>query len=174
MNKDIIDKNIPTKKNDKDGDLDIANQNDISPAQDKKMSTASRISRGLGLRRSDRESQKSQKSTHSAGLDSVQSVTISGGTLPNRGLTMRQFSAPNVRLDRVPEDDWLAADPYYYDDYYSEDEQDDYSRKSVPIWLSLLLVVAYIVWGSYIFRVSLGSRLEIYREIFILRTFGSD
>ncbi|XP_059090405.1 uncharacterized protein LOC131886165 isoform X1 [Tigriopus californicus] len=154
MNKDIIDKNIPTKKNDKprDLDMDMANQNEMTPAPEKKMSTASKISRGLGLRRSDRESQKSQKSNHSMGMDSVQSATVSGGTLPNRGLTMRQFSAPNVRLDRVPEDDWLAADPYYYDDYYSEDEQDDYSRKSVPIWLSLLLVVAYIVWGSYIFR----------------------
>jgi len=41
---------------------------------------------------------------------------------------------------------------YYYDEL-SEDEEDDYTRKSVPIWLSLLLVVAYIVWGAYIFRV---------------------
>eukprot|EP00095_Tigriopus_kingsejongensis_P012240 maker-scaffold87_size395581-snap-gene-1.14 protein:Tk12240 transcript:maker-scaffold87_size395581-snap-gene-1.14-mRNA-1 annotation:"AGAP004717-PC" len=169
MNKDIIDQNIQTKRTKPtDLDLDIVNQNEIPHApnvgaiQDKKMSAASRISRGLGLKRGDRESQKSQKSSHSLGTEeSTQSTSFAsvpvtpsgaGGTLPNRGLTMRQFSAPNVRLDRVPEDDWLGGDPYYYDDYCSEDEQDDYSRKSVPIWLSLLLVVAYIVWGSYIFR----------------------
>ncbi len=42
----------------------------------------------------------------------------------------------------------------YYDDYLSDDDVDHYSRKSVPIWLALSLVVAYIVWGSFIFRVS--------------------
>jgi hypothetical protein len=68
-----------------------------------------------------------------------------------------------MRLDRVPEDDWLEAEDqhtptysYTLDEYAtaSEDEADDYSRKSVPIWLSLCLVIAYIVWGAFIFQVS--------------------
>ena len=65
---------------------------------------------------------------------------------------MRQFSAPNMRLDRVPENDWVE-EAYYYDEYMSEDDADDYSQKSVPIWLSLCLVIAYIVWGAFIFQV---------------------
>ena len=60
---------------------------------------------------------------------------------------------PFSRLDRVPEDDDWMEGPYYYEDYMSDEEIDDYSTKSVPIWLSLLLVVLYIVWGAFIFQV---------------------
>ena len=77
------------------------------------------------------------------------------GQIPNRGGALRQFSAPNMRpppLDRVPENDWVE-ESYYYDEYMSEDDADDYSQKSVPIWLSLCLVIAYIVWGAFIFQV---------------------
>ncbi len=33
-----------------------------------------------------------------------------------------------------------------------DDLADDYSQRNVPIWLSLLLVIAYIVWGAFIFQ----------------------
>ena len=57
-----------------------------------------------------------------------------------------------------PEGEWLDPEPhdYYYDDFGVSDDEDlmdDYSTKNVPIWLSLCLVVAYIVWGAFIFQV---------------------
>ena len=40
---------------------------------------------------------------------------------------------------------------YYYDD--SDEEPDiDYSRKPVPILLSIVLVVAYIIGGAFLFQ----------------------
>ena len=42
----------------------------------------------------------------------------------------------------------------YYEDYVSEEENEDYSTKPVPIWLSVCLVIAYIVGGAFIFQVS--------------------
>ena len=48
----------------------------------------------------------------------------------------------------------------YYDDYASEDEPEDFSTKPVPIWLSICLVIGYIVGGAFLFKVSLLSRLE--------------
>ncbi len=82
--------------------------------------------------------------------------------------SLRHISMPpNMRLHRVPEDDWQHPPPlpppppppdaipaFYYDDYLSDEDIDDYSRKNVPIWLSLCLVVAYIVWGAFIFKVN--------------------
>ena len=91
------------------------------------------------------------------------------------------------RLAGVPEDVWSddAASYYYPYDYpprcariwefitknlawlekkyfiFSDDEPDEYSTKPVPIWLSLCLVVAYIVWGAFIFQVS-EQRIEIF------------
>jgi hypothetical protein len=44
-------------------------------------------------------------------------------------------------------------DSYYYDDYVSEDEIEDYSTKPVPIWLSICLVIGYIVGGAFLFQV---------------------
>jgi len=52
----------------------------------------------------------------------------------------------------VPEDDWMGEDPYFYEDYISEEELEDYSAKPVPIWLSVFLVLVYIGFGAYIFR----------------------
>lgn len=43
----------------------------------------------------------------------------------------------------------------YYDDYASEDEPEDFSTKPVPIWLSICLVIGYIVGGAFLFKVSL-------------------
>ena len=57
--------------------------------------------------------------------------------------------------DWFQESEWIE-DPYYYEEYISEDDDDageDYSTKNVPIWLSILLVVSYIILGAYIFRV---------------------
>ncbi len=151
---------------------------------EKKASAASRMVRGLGLKRGggggDRESQKSQKSTTSAASAGVASVSpseeeensnINSNSYPvqqTRPSSFRHMSPPpHLRLHRVPEDhDWVPPPPppnhagpappphFYYDDYFSDDDLgDDYSRKNVPIWLSLLLVVAYIVWGAFIFQV---------------------
>ncbi len=47
----------------------------------------------------------------------------------------------------------LFQDSYYYDDYASEDEMEDYSTKPVPIWLSICLVIGYIVGGAFLFQV---------------------
>ena len=59
----------------------------------------------------------------------------------------------------------VAAEPdtFYYDDFASEDEDlmDDYSTKNVPIWLSLCLVVAYIVWGAFIFQVGISFGINV-------------
>ena len=43
----------------------------------------------------------------------------------------------------------------YYDDYASEDEPEDFSTKPVPIWLSICLVIGYIVGGAFLFKVRL-------------------
>ena len=59
-------------------------------------------------------------------------------------------STYSYRLDRVPEDEWIED---YYEDYVSEDDVEDYSTKPVPIWLSVCLVVAYIIGGAFIFQV---------------------
>ena len=40
-----------------------------------------------------------------------------------------------------------------YDDYTSEDEVEDYSTKPVPIWLSICLVIGYIIGGAKLFQV---------------------
>ena len=45
----------------------------------------------------------------------------------------------------------------YYEDYVSEEENEDYSTKPVPIWLSVCLVIAYIVGGAFIFQVSFAG-----------------
>ena len=63
--------------------------------------------------------------------------------------------APSYRLDRVPEDEWIED---YYEDYVSEDEMEDYSTKPVPIWLSVCLVIAYIIGGAFIFQVLSDGR----------------
>merc|ERR1712037_520339 len=49
---------------------------------------------------------------------------------------------------------WGDDQSYYEDEYYydeSEDDIDDYSRKPVPILLSILLVIIYIVGGAFPF-----------------------
>ena len=144
-------------------------------SEKKSSSAAARMARGLGIKRGgDRGSQKSEKSNHSAGSDSPSSnMGMLQSTAAAAGRGVRQISG-NLRLDRVPEDDWMhdegpaATETYYYEDYggggISDDEMDDYSRKSVPIWLSLCLVIAYIVWGAFIFQVRVLSLMLYIRE----------
>ena len=55
-------------------------------------------------------------------------------------------------ISRVGEDEWTIIEDYY-DDYVSEDEVEDYSTKPVPIWLSICLVIGYIVGGAFLFQV---------------------
>ena len=55
---------------------------------------------------------------------------------------------PRGRLSRLEEE-------YYYDDYYDDYEDDDEPEeevdKPVPIWLGVMLVVAYIFGGAFLF-----------------------
>ena len=61
-------------------------------------------------------------------------------------------------ISRVGEDEWTIIEDYY-DDYVSEDEVEDYSTKPVPIWLSICLVIGYIVGGAFLFQVKLFVKL---------------
>ncbi|CAL4072263.1 unnamed protein product [Meganyctiphanes norvegica] len=56
---------------------------------------------------------------------------------------------PRGRMSRLEEE-------YYYDDYYDdydddEDDEDPTADKPVPIWLGVMLVVAYIFGGAFLF-----------------------
>lgn len=66
---------------------------------------------------------------------------------------------------RVPEDEWTIIDDYY-DDYVSEDEMEDYSTKPVPIWLSICLVIGYIVGGAFLFQVRIFGTFKNSRTVF--------
>ena len=80
--------------------------------------------RGLGLRRSDRESQKSQKSTASTGASSEASAAGTTAVAAAGGDPMQQQQQqqqpvspasrhisvpPHMRLHRVPEDEWVQT-----------------------------------------------------------------
>ena len=62
-----------------------------------------------------------------------------------------------LTIFRVPEDEWTIIDDYY-DDYVSEEEMEDFSTKPVPIWLSIFLVIGYIVGGAFLFQVQLRAK----------------
>ena len=47
-------------------------------------------------------------------------------------------------------DDQSYYEEYYYDE--SKDDGDDYSRKPVPILLSIILVITYIIGGAFLFQ----------------------
>ena len=55
-----------------------------------------------------------------------------------------------------------------YDDYTSEDEVEDYSTKPVPIWLSICLVIGYIIGGAKLFQVPTYITYIIYYLLFCL------
>ena len=54
------------------------------------------------------------------------------------------------------DDGWYDDQSYYEVEYYYDDSEDDadvdYSRKPVPILLSIILVVAYIIGGAFLFQ----------------------
>ena len=54
------------------------------------------------------------------------------------------------------DDGWYDDQSYYEVEYYYEDSDEDtdvdYSRKPVPILLSIILVVAYIIGGAFLFQ----------------------
>jgi len=115
-----------------------------------KISAKDRWAKGKAiLKGGERESQKSQ---HSA---------ASGGSSGSPGPTVPAMAVPNMiprghqqRVARLPEDNWMDDQSYYEEYYYdeSEDDGDDYSRKPVPILLSIILVVAYIIGGAFLFQ----------------------
>ena len=161
----------------------------LKPTKDKKLSTA-KLVKGFGLKREkslkSNGSNSSSTSQPQTAPTPATPVPQQVNAVPNRGarptsltLTQNPFVPPNTtpigpgspisgsvpsyvpsqRLNRVPEDEWIE-DPYFYEDYISEDEIEDYSTKPVPIWLSILLVLIYIGFGAYIFRVRIGSLFE--------------
>lgn len=169
----------------------VPQQTQLEPAQtvkeakkDKKISAASKIAKGFGLKR-EKSLKSNGSNSSSVSQQQQQQLTTTASTtqstaanaVPNRGarpaslaLSQSPYSSSlgpaspignaqptyiptTQRLNIVPEDEWIE-DPYFYEDYISEDEVEDYSSKPVPIWLSILLVLIYIGFGAYIFRVS--------------------
>ena len=67
---------------------------------------------------------------------------------------MKFYRGHQQRVARLPDDGWMDDQSYYEDFYYeeSEDEGDDYSKKPVPILLSIILVIAYIIGGAFLFQ----------------------
>ena len=66
-------------------------------------------------------------------------------------------------------DDQSYYEEYYYDE--SEDDGDDYSRKPVPILLSIILVVTYIIGGAFLFQMWEGwSFLDRFPKLSTLAT----
>jgi len=91
---------------------------------------------GKAIMRGEIESQKSGGSQGSAG----------GGNIQN-----------NVaRGQQRTDDGWYDDQSFYEVEYYYEDSDEDtdvdYSRKPVPILLSIILVVAYIIGGAFLFQ----------------------
>ena len=72
---------------------------------------------------------------------------------PNQKLNNPTDTNVSNNNSRLPQDEWTIVDDYY-DDYVSDTEvEEDFSTKPVPIWLSIFLVIGYIVGGAYLFRV---------------------
>jgi len=101
--------------------------------------------RTKAILRSDKDSQKSQHSA-SGGSSSLHGpIIISTAPHVSRGQRVR-------RVARVPDE---YDDQSYYEEFYyadSDDDLDDVSKRPVPILLSILLVVAYIVGGAFLFQ----------------------
>jgi len=126
-------------------------ENDTKEVKER-LSAKERWARGKAiLKGGERESQKSQHSATSGGSNGSQGPPpqVPGVAVPSmvpRGHQQRVY--------RGGEDSW-PDDQSYYEEYYyeeSEDEGDDYSRKPVPILLSIILVIAYIIGGAFLFQ----------------------
>jgi len=98
--------------------------------------------RARAILRAEKDSQKSQNSGNSG---------ISNGS-PGQTFVAVPSIARGQRVARIPDE---YDDQSYYEDYYyaeSDDDLDDVSKRPVPILLSILLVVAYIVGGAFLFQ----------------------
>ena len=96
--------------------------------------TSTRWARGKAIIRGEIESQKSGGSSGS------------GGAHVARGQNQR------VGQDDGSYDDQSYYEVEYYYDDSDEDNDVDYSRKPVPILLSIILVVTYIIGGAFLFQ----------------------
>ena len=66
--------------------------------------------------------------------------------------TTRYFILIWIREYEVTRDSIILVQVEYYYDDSDEDPDIDYSRKPVPILLSIVLVVAYIIGGAFLFQ----------------------
>jgi len=107
-----------------------------------RLSAKDRWARGKAmLKGGERESQKSGGSSGS-------------GSMPTAPVPNMVPRGHQQRVARLPDENWMDDQSYYEEYYYdeSEDEADDYSRKPVPILLSIILVIAYIIGGAFLFQ----------------------
>jgi len=108
------------------------------------------MAKGRAVLRAEKESVKSAASGNSGGGSSG-----SPGP-PPLTTVVRGHNQPRTIARIIPEPGgWGDDQSYYEDEYYydeSEDDIDDYSRKPVPILLSILLVIVYIVGGAFLFQ----------------------
>jgi len=135
----------------------------LAPVEDpqppkEKLSTKEKLAKGLGIRKDGAKAAAAPSTPHNSNGSPGPGLTAP----PAPGLsavgTAVAVAVPGVprgppRMARLQEDPWID-DPYYDEFYYdeSEEEADDYSQKSVPIWLSICLVIIYIVGGSFLFQ----------------------
>ncbi|XP_040579567.1 potassium channel subfamily K member 18 [Lepeophtheirus salmonis] len=116
--------------------------------------SGNKFTRGLSLTRKKPPPLQIQTQT---GLPEPTSCTTTNKNINRSNRTPPGAQVPQkTPLGRVPEDDWMSitADPFLeeYEFILEEEDFDDYSRKPVPIWLSICLVIAYILFGAYIFK----------------------
>jgi len=107
------------------------------------------MAKGRAVLRAEKESMKSAASGNSGGGSSG-----SPGPPPLTTVTRGHQQPRGGKLVTDP-GGWGDDQSYYEDEYYydeSEDDIDDYSRKPVPILLSILLVIIYIVGGAFLFQ----------------------
>lgn len=99
--------------------------------------------------RGERDSQKSATSGASGGSNN-------GSPGPGHPVPVMVPRGHQQRVARLPEDNWTDDQQSYYEEFYYEESEDDggddYSRKPVPILLSILLVIVYIVGGAFLFQ----------------------
>ena len=111
----------------------IVTESDGKEKQER-LSARDRWARGKAIIRGEIESQKSGGSSGS------------GGAQVARGQNQR------VLQDEGSYDDQSYYEVEYYYDESDEDADVDYSRKPVPILLSIVLVVTYIMGGAFLFK----------------------
>jgi len=116
--------------NQHNGSAGTGNGNGVNDKTER-LSAKERWSRGKAVLRGEIESQKSSGS---------------------QGSGQNNVARGQQKID----DGWYDDQSYYEVEYYYDDSEDDadvdYSRKPVPILLSIILVVAYIIGGAFLFQ----------------------